>query len=552
MKSTFIAAFAAVIAVSAFGDAPRKKFILFGWELQEATPAQILANADKLKGTSFDGVGIRLKAKDANGKVWSQKNVMDAPAWPEGVFDCHLPALKRFPHTDHLRESFIGCFRAPWKRMKWTDDAAWGIVAHNMRILAKIAREAGIKGLVADHEDYSKQRQFFRMEGDPPYDELLKIARERGRQLFGSVFREYPEVRILFYWFLSDKPDYFLTADPAAEARRRQDVWPAFADGILDVIPPTARIIDGDENAYRYDYITRDFHMGACNQRMLAPKLISPENRVKHALQVMVGFGLYLDMYVNPETAYWYFGPVGGSRAEHFRRNLADATHLADEYVWFWSEHHTTVKWENMPLQKRIDGKDTTWEECVPGFLSAMAGVRDPDGGLRRRRAELEAAGKLVDESPNPTCADDGRRPFPAPYGTWCRKKEKGKAVFRLDTTVGDGDSTSLHMAESASGSISFDLKGVVPGSAYCVTCRAKGDRPAGRVSWKRDGKWAQGKPDFILEFGKPDESGWCTAEAYFNVPPGVDTMTPILMCRPKRDVSDKVWFDNLHIYRLR
>ncbi len=550
MKNVIIAAVAVATAVAACAEPVQKKFVLFGWELQEATPGQILANADKLAGTPFDGVGIYLKIKDAEGRECSYRGTVSGPEWPKGVFDPYLPDLKRFAETDHLRESFIVGFRSPLKRLKWTDDAAWQAAASNMRELARLAREAGIRGIVADHEDYGKLRQFFRIEDDPPYDELVKLARMRGREVFGPVFREYPEVRILFYWFLSEKADYFTTGDPAAEISRKQDLWPAFADGILDVMPPSARIIDGDENAYRADYATRDFHVSACNQRILAPKLISPENRAKHALQVQVGFGIYFDMYANPEGSYWYFGPDGGSRAEHFRRNLAEAVHLVDEYVWFWSEHHITVKWENMHLQKRIDGKDVTWDECIPGFFSAMSGVRDIDGGLRRRRTELETAGKLVDENPNPSCADDGGKPLPAPYEVW-RGKDVEKAVFRVDGEIGDGDSASLFMGGTTTGTMYIDRKGVVPGGAYCVSCRAKGERPAVKVGWKRDGRLAQGKPEVELLFGEADASGWRTGEAYFNVPPGVDAMCVILYLAPPRRASDGIWFDNIHVYRL-
>lgn len=550
MKNVIVAAVAVATAVAACAESVQKKFVLFGWELQNATPGQILANADKLANTPFDGVGIYLKIKDAEGRECSYRETVSGPEWPKGVFDSYLPDLKRFAETDHLKESFIVAFRSPLKRLDWTDDAAWQVAANNMCELARLARKSGIKGIVADHEDYGKLRQFFRLEDDPPYDELVKIARARGREVFGPVFREHPEVRILFYWFLSEKYDYLASGDPVAEVRKRQDLWPAFADGILDVMPPTAKIIDGDENAYRADYLTRDFYVSACNQRILAPKLISPENRAKHALQVQVGFGIYFDMYANPEGSFWYFGPDGGSRAEHFRRNLAEATHLADEYVWFWSEHHTTVKWENMSLQDRIEGKDVTWDECVPGFFSAMSGVRDIDGGLRRRRAELEATGRLVDENRNPSCADDGGRPLPAPYKVW-RGKDGAGTVFRLDGEIGDGDATSLFMGGTRTGTMSIDHEGVAPGGAYCVTCRAKGDRPYAKVSWKRDGLWAQGKPDAEFEFGAVDASGWCTGEAYFNVPPGVDAMCIIMHVAPPRRASDEIWFDNIHVYRL-
>lgn len=535
-----------LLAGAVFAAPASKKFILCGWELQKATPAQILANADKLAATSFDGLGVYVRSTNSAGQVYDVREIMHQ-MWPVDAFDEHLPALCAFSRTDHLRESFLISFRSPWQRIAWTNEADWRSISTNMSVLARLACRAGIRGLIIDHEDYGNQRQFLACKGDPAYGVLKDLARQRGREVFGSVFREYPEVRLLFYWLLTANRDYFEGNDPRAVAESRKDLWPSFVDGILDVMPETARLIDGDEHSYWSDYRTRDFHVSAAWQRMLAPKLLSPENRAKHALLVQVSFGQYLDMYANPKGSYWYFDPVDGSRAEHFRRNLKDATQLADEYLWFWGEHHPTVKWESMPLNKRIDGKDQTWDECVPGFLSAMAGVRDADGGLRRRKAELEAKGALVDSNPNAACVGAGHD-LPMPYQMWRNKNERDSA-FGRDDQVGDGDRSSVVMRGSKSGTLSAVFSSMVAGRSYYVSCRGKGSRPIGLIKWKKGGVWTQS--EITLDFGSAGADGWQTTETYLTVPSGVDEMCVILYSIPPRTEKDAVWFDNLHVYRL-
>ena len=251
----FVCSLAVLVAAGELCAIPtlRKKCIAFGWEYHRLTPEQILANAGKFKDTAIDGVEIYLKATNRTGKVFDTSSIMSEPEWDIRGFDGQIPVLREISKTEHLSESFLNSFRAPKKRVPWTDDAGWACIAHNMGVVGQLSRMTGLKGICVDPEDYYKQKQFVRAEGDPPYDELVKIARRRGREVFGALFREQPEARVLFYWFLTSRIEYFLEQDPLKAAKENGDVWPAFADGILDVIPPNAVIIDGDEYAYGYD-----------------------------------------------------------------------------------------------------------------------------------------------------------------------------------------------------------------------------------------------------------------------------------------------------------
>ena len=549
---TFLAS--SILAASTLTmPAAEKKIISFGWEFQKASPAQILANSDRFKALGINGVGISLRTRDDKGDSSTfRRQIVNGPKYQMSDFAYLMDDLRKIANTPHLKHSFILGYRAPLKRLAWTDDEAWGVAAHNMALIGRIARETGLKGICCDHEDYYKQHQYEPAEGEPPFDELCKIARRRGREVFGALFRELPDARVLFYWFLTFEKDYFTVTNPEALVKSKRDLWPAFADGILDALPKSAIIIDGDEHAYNSDYLTRDFHVSACNQRLLAPKLVSPENREKHRRQVQVGFGLYLDMYVTPAGSYWYSPPINGSRAEHFRRNLADAVFLADEYVWLWGERHVSAHYQGYDLQERVKGKDTTWDEAMPGFAAALVSVRDNDGGRKRAAAEAEGKPK-PDLNPNPACTPSENRNLPRPYHTW-KPSKNTECVFALDRSVGDGDSTSVSMQGGRGGCISVESPVSAVGDLYEVSVRAKytGQKPQARITWRLDGRWVPGRPSISICFSEPDRSGWCTGKALYTIPPGTDAMTVILGTERNQKPGDKIWFDNIHIWRIR
>ena len=95
--------------------------------------------------------------------------------------------------------SFLDGYRAPKKRVAWNDDAAWDKIAHNIRILAKFAKDAGFVGLRIDPEDYHRQQQYRLIDSDGmSYEKAAELARSRGRQLFSGVFAVFPDASRAF------------------------------------------------------------------------------------------------------------------------------------------------------------------------------------------------------------------------------------------------------------------------------------------------------------------------------------------------------------------
>ncbi len=394
----------AAALISSAAASERPKYVAFAWEFAGNTPQSLLEIVDKFDQTPLDGVGIKLKARAKIDGVMTNlrhKSFMHGPAWPKSAFKKQIPYFRKLTKHKSMRHSFVLSFACPKTRINWTDDAKWSLIANNMRTAAWVAREGGFKGLAADPEDYCKIRQFDRQAGDPPYNELCEIARRRGRELFGPVFEEFPDATLHFFWFMS-MVEYYSRYDRSDVVRNTvvdEHLWPAFLNGVLDVLPPGASINDGDESAYHYSAKGNGYRNGSYMFHCVYPKLVAPENLEKYRRQVHYAPPIYMDMYINQEGSKWYKPPTNDSRLETLRRDLVQATDVCGGYVWFWGEKHP---WVNRGANwRKPDGRisDLTWEDALPGATRMMQWVKDPIALYDREIAALEKKGKLVNLS---------------------------------------------------------------------------------------------------------------------------------------------------------
>ena len=394
---------------AALGAAP-KKCIGLCFDVMNTTPSNVLANADQFadKAPYLDGVAIGLHdilVTDDNGNVVTSqfREIMHkSQRWTRDSVKSQLPYLKEIAKKPNLTESMLLFWMSPRgknMRIDWRDDKGWANYAENMASVAWLAKEAGLKGLMLDPEEYAAQGgslpQFVHTHEDPPYRETAKLARQRGREVFSRVFKEFPDAVILSLWFMS-KFDFWLEdgyqIHPLQNTEQSGELLQYFLNGILDVIPPEARIVDGYEyytgSALKNDYF--------CRQSVIttsALPLVAPENVTKYRAQVYTGNAHYLDMYAqkaNPKSL-WYYPPVNGSRLEHLRLNLEQSFRTATEYVWLYGERSGKLfNWRDGHYEKQ-----KTWEEAIPGFNETVMLAKDPIGYAAKKKAELEKKGEL-------------------------------------------------------------------------------------------------------------------------------------------------------------
>lgn len=396
---TFLAMGLALCALTGAWGGP--KLIYHGWDTLSATPEEILENAAAFETAGCDGVAVCLKYETSGGKKVDSNAFMNGPeiAWADVERKVHV--LKAIAAKRGLESSLLQLLGSPATRIPLADDAAWVKASASFGTLARLAKEGGLPGLLVDFEDYRKAKQFIWIpEADGiGYAAAVKLMRQRGAEFFGAAFRAFPEMEFVSFQLFANDTEYGAKErDPRRLMRKKRDLWPAFLNGMLDVLPETAHFTDGDENAYHYRAARRDFDRAATRQRTDVLPLVAPKNRAKYRAQMRVGFGLYLDGYIVDEKNPWCQPPMRGSRLAALDDNLRDAVRACDGFVWIYGEKRAFIPWQTKEwtVLTRDWVKKPTWEDALPGFVDVMTGAARPADLVARRFAEQAKAGTLV------------------------------------------------------------------------------------------------------------------------------------------------------------
>lgn len=520
---------------------PAKKCVAVGWEFIYTPPAEIVEHAGKYRGCGISGADFYLRGKLADGTKVSSHTIMADPRWTREAFREDIAALKKMSSMPEFSHSFVHAFRCPRKRIAWTDDAAWARVAHNAAMAASIAKECGMVGVSVDNEDYSSIRQFKRIDGDPEWAEAKVLARRRGREVFTAVFAAFPEAITQWARFFSDTlwNYYYGAEDPVAVMEAANDLWPSFLNGVLDALPMTARIVEGEETGYRYEAEYRDCHVARTRNQTCFIPLIAPENRDKYRLRTDIAMPIYLDRYCThkPGGRYWA-GPVNGSRFAHFERNLADALEASDSYVWLYGEQLAYARWARPESCKMPAKGKVTWADRMPGFGDVLNASQRPKEFARRRIEELRAAGKARNIVPD-RFRDGG---LPSPVKSWQAKIRPG--VF--------GAKDGMLFAEGVgNGGLMVTMTDMREGDWYAVDFEVFGNVGSTIVRYHRAGGAHDLTIPPTITFSLPDgpADGWRRMTGLVRVPAGMDSM--LVSAGVKQKPGERTLFRNFGIYRL-
>lgn len=503
-----------------------KKLIAYGWDILAASPEDILAHADDFDRLPIDGVILSTSGTNALGEAIRHRSVKSDPAWDFDSLSGEVETLRKIVRRSSLRESFLGAWISSAPRLKWTDDAAWLKASGNMTVLARLAREGGLKGLALDPEDYHGVRQFFRAKDDPPYEELKALVRSRGRIFFGAAFDAFPDMTLFSLWIMSLERSYQKTDDLLARAAELEDLWPSFVNGMLDVMPRTVRIVDGDEHSYKCHAGRGAFLASAFHRTSRVLQLIAPENRDLYRSRLSVANAIYPDGYSDSFTpkSWWYMPPVDGSRETHLRLNLVEAMEASDEYVWIYGENGTWIEWEPEFYRKRYASNilvryRSTWDVRFPGLYRYLSVLRDPKAALANAvRCGRKASDNLIR---NPMCRPEDDKRLPYPYGVRCDAK-KMLGTYGVAETVGRGEARALYLRGTSRTFLSV-REPVRPGVVYVASVFAKGaGAPTACAHLLTESEFRFDLPCVVLEFGEPDADGWRQGAALVHVPHGV------------------------------
>lgn len=515
LRGFFCALLLAIVTSAAYAAIPGgldKKYVGLLFDVINTTPSNVLANIDKFEKNApyLDGLALALydvpviKADGLIGKSKYTRIVHPTERWTRENLKDQIPILKAITSKDNMKESFLLVWMTPntkGDRLALTDDKAWANFAENMATMAWLAKEGGLKGLMLDPEEYGCVMQYIHTPDDPPFEECKKLMRQRGREVFTRVFQEYPDAVLFGLWFYHHFAWWMekgRQTNPAIYADDTGELSQYFYDGMLDVMPPSARGVEGTEH-YHHSATRNEYLADGSRVSSEVLAFIAPENRGKYRSQVYMGNAHYLDMYslnANPKST-WYHAPVNGSRLEHLRLNLEQSLQASSKYVWIYGENGgKVIDWSD-----GYYGKRKTWEEVIPGFTETMMLAKDPERFSAIRKAELKAKGELENLLP--------------PIEPIRFASLTGRRIF-----------SSLDSAE-------ISVKGVKQGEKYEITfyadlrrigydtgLRAESAQP--RVVWKKNGKRVSGK-DVALTVENPKPRVWTKVTSTVTVPEGVD-----------------------------
>ncbi len=534
----------------------RKKLIATGWD--HADTKRLLENLAEMEKRPFDGVVIVVTGKDDQGKTCPMVRAHQGRKWQREWFQQPIQELQACKFQ-RFTDNFLS-FGANPGDVDWFDDEGWKNIVEHWRIAAWVARRSGVKGLLFDPEPYSKPYAQFQysvqsQRDKHSFDEYYAKARQRGREIMKVVAEEYPDITLFCYFMNSVNA----TATGQRDPRRGligsgYGLYPAMIDGWLDVAPPTVKLVDGCESAYRYNSVAEYLEAGLL-MKGACQELVSPENRAKYRAQVGASFGIYLDAYWNPEGP-WFIDGQGGPRVDRLRANAATALRVADEYVWVYGEKFRWWPTPNGGVRKE------SWPEALPGSEDALRYARDPADFARAEIQRLKQAGKPANLTRNGDFSaekitfdgldvvwKDGA--CPAGWSSW--QMHAGEGKFDWDREVGSAAKGAARMTGVSNGCFvqSYPVKA---GERYAVHAvrklQGRGDASI-RVRWQTDKHaWTAEAQDRMV-FCEGSADPWGELFGVAQVPEGVGRLVLLLGAHGQQSPDDVAWYDDVELYRL-
>ena len=534
----------------------RCRVLAYGWDVLRSSPADFLENIGAWDAVPVDGVVFSLSVPNPKGGSFMHRRVPTDKGWTYEAFAHEIPKIRKLVSHRNLSHSFAGAWFQGHRekhRLDWTDDASWENFASNMGVLAEVVKESGLKGICIDNEDYGKCRQFYRKDGELPYDELRQLARKRGRQVFTPVFHAKPDIDLLAFWFLTYEKAYLSTDDLKAKERELGDLWPAFIEGMLEVMPDTATMHDGNEKAYYYRAETGDYFRSAVRILSRFAKLLAPRFRDKYRARVRASAGFYMDNYVQKDSSnYHYLPPTkGGTQIDRFCDNYLQADEACDGYIWFYGEKHPWINWKGG--SDKSWRRAPTWNDSMPGLHDIFSMRRDPIAFGIEKCAALDASSTATNMIANGNCAvsvkgNNGfyKNKLPKGFDKWIHKDEKGE--LGIDAQVGRADAFSICIDRVERGCVISRVNDLAPGSMVLVRLYSKGGKPSATIYYTEKSKWKFPLGNVRVKFTEPTADGWSAGYAVVTIPHGADGFG--MQMSATRD--SKVWYDDISAYKLR
>ena len=568
-------------------EAPRKKWIKFGFD--DPTPKYLAENI-KLIETFLpaDGTGINVHkgAVLPDGKKFhTEWNYFTTRRFQKEWYKEDIRYLKMLKAT-RLKHNFINTnFSAFTKEFDLFNDHFWEVVCNNFSVMAYVAKEGGCKGIRFDLEDYSGQTLWrFDPTRGRTYDEAWKMARKRGQQWMKAITKEFPDIKLFCFFWLdlimgpasNNSKDLYNALQSSSNA-----MLVAFINGVYDVLPPEAEIIEGME-ASGYGAWNEASYLQLRGRRDNAhKKLLAPENQRKFREQTSLAIATYTSCYYStwrPNSSYSfekYLKTEKMTYSQLFRRNFTLSVKYSDEYVWTWSDNR---KWypckyphPHMDRLMKVGFKHPDHKKVPGPYMGmAIAGIEesikfalDPYGYAEKFLASgKKIKNRLYNGGFESAAVKSTHQAGLAPdsivikklpnWETWQPKFSKG--TFTLAPGKGINGSNAAELDGVNRGTIhqAVQLKKT---ASYIVRacCKVEGKvHPGISVSWRdAKGKWCGQLAGLTGVFSEDLGNGWKRGTIVVtSLHPSAGFLSVCLYSTAK-EKGNKVYFDNVEVFEL-
>lgn len=236
----------------------------------------------------------------------------------------------------------------------WFSDEDWETVLKNTRLAARLAREAGFKGLVLDGEAYGgasygvfrapwSYRQYaagdYSISGEAEprsFDAVRKQVKARGKQWAEVLTQEYPEIVLFILPGL-----YEVSWQELHRTKKRLEeidtgLWPSFLDGVIAGLGERVKLVDGNEATY-LDSLYHD--MLVQRDYALNQALTLSDDPKKARARIEFAVGLWTDAgYGATQRFSTVDSNLNQRTPDRHRHAVHNALAASDRYAWLWGE----------------------------------------------------------------------------------------------------------------------------------------------------------------------------------------------------------------------